>query len=572
MRIRVWLWLVIAGLGLAKMVDARSNFRGYSGAPGRQTCAISCHGNSGGSVFIDGFPQSYEPGAIYEIEIGRSFGSSINNFNGSVRLGSGTSNAGVLSGSNDTETYNVSGETNGIRLDSNNQNSATFFWTAPGAGAGEARLYIGAYQGTSENSGSTTELTLVSEEGASIPRLELASLAIASDNDQDGILEPGEDAFLVLTLLNAGWGQQTGITGTLSHESEWITLEGETSGWPDLDSGQSAFNVDALGIVVSAEAPSVFTTTLQLDLTTDAGEQSLEFPLDIGAWTGILATDVEAGAGDWIHQPEEGWLDNWHISDESSTSPEHAWKCGSSGSGDYDNLCDTRLVSPMFTALPQSRLRFFHQMEAEISSAFPDSAYDGGIVELSVNDGLSWEQIMPVGGHATWFRWLTGSGNPTTHPFTGGTPCYSGEFDWTEALFDLSPWEGQELRIAFRFASDAGTSREGWYLDDLVIEGVEEDTYISRKPAAPAGFTLHPAQPNPFNPTTLLRYDLDHAGPVRLELYDLAGRCIRLLESGVRPAGSHELNLDGTGLASGLYLLRLETGHGQALRRITLLQ
>jgi hypothetical protein len=83
--------------------------------------------------------------------------------------------------------------------------------------------------------------------------------------------------------------------------------------------------------------------------------------------------------------------------------------------------------------------------------------------------------------------------------------------------------------------------------------------------AAITQLRLYPNHPNPFNPMTTIRFDLPVGGTVRLAVYDVAGRLVRLLVDGERPAGSHEAFWDGcdsTGrsMASGSYLARLEAG------------
>lgn len=140
---------------------------GYSGAPGRQTCASSCHGVAGGTVTVTGFPAIYTPNQNYLITIQRLSGSSIANFNGSARVGTGSVNAGILSAGTGTSTYNMSGETNGIHLTSNNQTSAAFNWTAPVAGTGTVRLYVGAHQGG--YSGPNSTIVAISEEEVVVP-------------------------------------------------------------------------------------------------------------------------------------------------------------------------------------------------------------------------------------------------------------------------------------------------------------------------------------------------------------------------------------------------------------------
>jgi hypothetical protein len=63
--------------------------------------------------------------------------------------------------------------------------------------------------------------------------------------------------------------------------------------------------------------------------------------------------------------------------------------------------------------------------------------------------------------------------------------------------------------------------------------------------------------PNPFNPVTTILYRVPDDGPVRLGVYDLAGRELARLVDGRRKAGAHEIRFDGTGLPSGVYFTRL---------------
>ncbi len=132
---------------------------GYSGAPGRGTCASTCHGSAGGTVAISGFPTEYIPDSTYVITIQRLSGQAIKNFNGSIRRQANNQNAGVISGGQGTSTYSVAGETNGIHLSTFDQVSATFNWHAPAAGAGNVRLYIGAHQGSQPGPNTTIQAT-----------------------------------------------------------------------------------------------------------------------------------------------------------------------------------------------------------------------------------------------------------------------------------------------------------------------------------------------------------------------------------------------------------------------------
>jgi hypothetical protein len=67
----------------------------------------------------------------------------------------------------------------------------------------------------------------------------------------------------------------------------------------------------------------------------------------------------------------------------------------------------------------------------------------------------------------------------------------------------------------------------------------------------PQPFFLAQNQPNPFNPTTTIRFGLPETGPVRLTLFNALGQQVVVLLDGTCAAGEHVVRLDATDLASG---------------------
>lgn len=76
--------------------------------------------------------------------------------------------------------------------------------------------------------------------------------------------------------------------------------------------------------------------------------------------------------------------------------------------------------------------------------------------------------------------------------------------------------------------------------------------------------------PNPFNPTTQIRYQLSVAGHVRLTVFDILGRQIAVLTEGSQPAGHHDITFDASRLTSGVYLYRLDA-NGRSFTKTFLL-
>ncbi|RJP76331.1 MAG: T9SS C-terminal target domain-containing protein [Candidatus Zixiibacteriota bacterium] len=88
----------------------------------------------------------------------------------------------------------------------------------------------------------------------------------------------------------------------------------------------------------------------------------------------------------------------------------------------------------------------------------------------------------------------------------------------------------------------------------------------------PGAFALSPPHPNPFNPETAVGYRLPAPGLVSLRVYDTAGREVATLVDGWRDSGVHEMAFDGTGLTSGVYLVRMEAGSFVQVQKLILLK
>jgi len=76
----------------------------------------------------------------------------------------------------------------------------------------------------------------------------------------------------------------------------------------------------------------------------------------------------------------------------------------------------------------------------------------------------------------------------------------------------------------------------------------------------PSTATLQTAFPNPFNPTTTLRFSTPKDGQVNLEIFDPAGRRVHTLHEGFMVRGWHEITWQATDSASGVYFAKLRTG------------
>ena len=95
---------------------------------------------------------------------------------------------------------------------------------------------------------------------------------------------------------------------------------------------------------------------------------------------------------------------------------------------------------------------------------------------------------------------------------------------------------------------------------------------VSDTPVLPASFELAQNFPNPFNPSTTIRYTLPHATTVSLDVFDMRGARVTRIVNGEQPSGTHEVQFDGSGLASGVYLYRIQAGSFMKTRALYLLR
>jgi hypothetical protein len=74
---------------------------------------------------------------------------------------------------------------------------------------------------------------------------------------------------------------------------------------------------------------------------------------------------------------------------------------------------------------------------------------------------------------------------------------------------------------------------------------------------APEGFVLEDCYPNPFNPSTTIRYQIPQDGHISLKVYDMLGREVAQLVNEVKRAGEYTVSFDGSKLSSGVYIYKL---------------
>ncbi len=178
----------------------------------------------------------------------------------------------------------------------------------------------------------------------------------------------------------------------------------------------------------------------------------------------------------------------------------------------------------------------------------------------------------------TWYR-LQFSYRPDTlraRLFSGKDSTYLGGVTATFTVDNFAHTTTGPFRIGTRKTID-----QTWFngrLDNVKIYNYVPQRFRKTYTATPADKDL-PRQtrlsenyPNPFNPTTRIRFSLPKTTEVQLTVYDMLGRRVETLVAGRRQAGRHEVTFRAEDLASGMYLYRLETDDFSQTRKMLLVK
>lgn len=198
--------------------------------------------------------------------------------------------------------------------------------------------------------------------------------------------------------------------------------------------GQYARRVPAEASVVEVEAAGFEPLRIEgLSLQSSAVNQ---LDLRMYAYCPVLSMDAEQGTQGWTVVRPSGGTPLWSIVETSPQGGGRAWH--DSPGGNYANNLDTQLLSPVFGlqsyAGPRLRLRSWCDTEA---------GYDFGTIQVRASATADWVTVYSCSGDASW-RSLD---------------------------IPLPQLEGAaQAQIRFRLTSDQSQVRDGWYVDDIVLE------------------------------------------------------------------------------------------------------
>ena len=159
------------------------------------------------------------------------------------------------------------------------------------------------------------------------------------------------------------------------------------------------------------------------------------------------------------------------------------------------------------------------------------------------------------------------------------TPPWSITNNQFTIVTNLNPFSSNEKLTINGTFTPAGDKMSGTWSANIrgtICSGnwgpVGPATSVEDEGGLPRQFALEQNYPNPFNPTTVVSFQLPVVSMVRLVVYYLFGREAAVLLNERRDAGVHEVKFDGSNLASGVYLYRLQAGDFVQSKKLILLK
>ncbi|NUN70438.1 MAG: carbohydrate-binding protein [Bacteroidetes bacterium] len=143
---------------------------------------------------------------------------------------------------------------------------------------------------------------------------------------------------------------------------------------------------------------------------------------------------------------------------------------------------------------------------------------------------------------------------------------------WKNVAVTNVPLKAGKRILRLEVGTDTQSEQSNWLFSVNSIDVKASTVSVTRQDAVPAEYALEQNFPNPFNPSTVIRYHLPAAGMTELRIYDVLGKEIATLVNEVRPAGIHEVQFNALGLTSGIYFCRIRSGGFSAVKSMQLLK
>ncbi len=436
----------------------------------------------------------------------------------------------------------------------------------------------------------------MNEINVEVPMLAYNDVSFTDDQEwrENNRPDAGETVNMIVSLQALEIYQPAyNITATLTCADESIVINDDYGAWPDLEPGNTADNADDFFTISIPEEYIPQYVDFTLDVTADDFNRMIEFQALLGVPDVLLVNDYGEATNE---------ADFWHsIFDDAGFVADI--------SDELDDIPSLDDYGYVIWATGESSLEGWLLTEDEITQITTYLDNGGNLVFSSQyagdvhGDDLWFQEYFAVnhdvdavmGPAAVGAEGITDGPFPDTEilwiGFGGANNCVSpSSMVATDAATPFLHYHNVADIAAVGHKADgynaiylgfpleainggAGTTTAGEMVN-LFLDWLENPWFVDvedTKVALPAALELS-SHPNPFNATLNINYSLPSSGQVKLEVMNILGERVALLENGRYSAGSYESTWSADNFASGVYLLRLTTSSAVTHSKVLLLK
>jgi hypothetical protein len=134
-------------------------------------------------------------------------------------------------------------------------------------------------------------------------------------------------------------------------------------------------------------------------------------------------------------------------------------------------------------------------------------------------------------------------------------------------FIDSSAFQGTSFYYRLSIATKNSSVIESYPI--MLLDAV---TSVKLPDAVPLRFELYNNYPNPFNPATTIDYSIPKTSLVTIKVFDILGREVKTLVNEEKTSGNYSIKFNESGLASGVYFYRLQSGDFVSTKKMLLLK
>jgi hypothetical protein len=436
---------------------------------------------------------------------------------------------------------------------------------------------------------------------STLPYLTMGNASIHDDNDGDGRLEPGETGNLIMTVHNdSAWQAVGALEFTVTSTDPCLSVSNGTFNIDLIDPGETRDNATTpvrLTYVDGVNNEAHYTT---LDIAISNAD-GFHFQSSVVLRVGrpqvlIVADDGQDNYRTWFttalaQRDANGQyynFDVWDVRANGDPSLNNireyrsvAWVCGNETANTL--TADNQSVLAQYLDAGGRLMLAGQGVDPDISG----TPFYANYLHAEHVDGLGGQSLSGVAGDPIsdgtnlMMRGGGCGGNGSVHPskispVNGGVTFYTYGAAGSPGgvRFDNGTYKVVYYAFAIEAACANGTTHYSIPVRKTMdwLDVTTTNTDQPRATFLPQGFALHPNYPNPFNPTTTVSFELPYATDATLTVFDLQGRQVEMLAKGRMHAGSHQIQFNGSDLASGVYFVHLQADKFSATERMVLMK